>query len=438
MVLYVTPFLAIHAAVHASLSGKASAVVADALRTTAIGISVLFFLLAAQAVPLLFGLRAHWLTTASLFSPHDFAQRSLDAYPSLLGFGREIGYFAFTGQQTWYSHPWLPSALYEVLAAALLLLAIASLYRHRGPRTLFLVGSIACGAFLAKGIRPPLGQPYTFFITHVPAFGNLRDPNRWLIVPSLAVAVLGGLTFVYLARSGLRRIGSQARPRVAAILGSGAAVVVLLLPVGPTLARGFMTWRPTTGQMTLINKLAQDRSQFAVATIPYDQTYRFLTQGNYHGYEHDLGAESAAFTGHPALADGGWQQSTANFVSFTTGLLSRGDPAFSRLLGTVGVKYLLDLKYPATAPHLVPQGLLSRPHLPWCRHMASAAGMVGKPAVATSPRRRCWKPERAPDSGSSCLVQVEPCSDLWRISRDRRIRGSSWHPHSTLGGSAKR
>jgi len=364
MVLYTAPFLALQTAVHTALTPRGPALVAAAVRTTVIAIGSLVLLSAAQVVPLLFGVRAHWLTTGSLFSPHDFAQRSLDAYQSLLGFGREIGYFAFTGQQTWVSHPWLPGTLYQSLATALLLLAVGSMWWHRGPRSVFLLASIACGAFLAKGMREPLGEPYLFAVRHLPVFGSMRDPNRWLIVPSLAVASLGGLTFSHAVRWSSCRLQATRGRRLILTLGSVLVIAALLMPVGPTILRGLMIWRPAEGQIALMDRVAQDGSQFAVATIPYDQTYRFLTQGHYHGYEHDLGAESAAFTGHPALADGGWQQSTVNFVSSTANLLSRRDPAFWRLLGTAGVKYLLDFNYPETAPHLLPGSVLSRPHAP--------------------------------------------------------------------------
>ncbi|HZT85472.1 MAG TPA: hypothetical protein VE984_08655 [Gaiellaceae bacterium] len=364
MILYAVPFLAVHALVRLALSPRASATAVAAMRATALVAPALALLLAAQAVPLLFGVRASWLTTGSLFSSDDFAQRSLDAYPSLLGFGREIGYLAFTGQQTWYSHPWLPSVLYELLASVLLLAGLSALWKHRGARSLSLGLSIAFGAFLAKGIRAPLGEPYMFAVRHLPVFGNLRDPNRWLIVPALAVAVLAGLTYAHGRRVLLRRVSDWPYSRVLVAFASLATIALLLIPVGPTLVRGFMTWRPSGNQVELMKRVARDRSQFAVATIPYDQTYHFLSKGPYRGYEHDLGAESATFTGHPALADGGWAQPTASFVSFTNTLLRRHDPAFAQLLATAGVKYLLDFSYPETAPHLLPSSLLSRPHGP--------------------------------------------------------------------------
>jgi hypothetical protein len=398
MILYTAPFLALHALVRLALSPRASALTTAALRAAAMVTPALVVLLAAQVVPLLFGVRASWLTTGSLFSSSDFAQRSLDAYPSLLGFGREIGYFAFTGQQTWYSHPWLPTVLYEVLASVLLLAGLGALIRHRGARSLSLVASIAFGAFLAKGIRAPLGGPYMFAVRHLPVFGNLRDPNRWLIVPALAVAILAGLTYTQARRSLARRVSSWPQASIVVATGAASAIVLLLLPVGPTLVRGFMIWRPSGGQAALMQRLARDRSEFTVATIPYDQTYRFLAKGAYRGYEHDLGAESATFTGHPALADGGWAQSTANFVSFTNTLLRRQDPAFAQLLGTAGVKYLLDFNYPETAPHLLPSSLLSRSHGPTAGTLRQQQAWVAMQPSPPLMRNRAGSVYQLPDS----------------------------------------
>jgi hypothetical protein len=87
--------------------------------------------------------------------------------------------------------------------------------------------------------------------------------------------------------------------------------------------------------------------------VPYGQAYRFVDQRGYHGWEHDLGSESAAFTGHPAVGQGGWDRQVANTVAFTGTLLGRADPAATDLLGTLGVKYLLDFSYPATEPDLL-------------------------------------------------------------------------------------
>ena len=60
---------------------------------------------AAWLVPTLTGYKAQYETLNQIFSSAQLSTRSLDLYPSLLGFGREIGYFGFTGTETWYYYP---------------------------------------------------------------------------------------------------------------------------------------------------------------------------------------------------------------------------------------------------------------------------------------------------------------------------------------------
>lgn len=364
MVLYVVPFIALQSVMRLLLSARPRLVAMNLVESVGAALVGLLLVLGCVLIPAFVGIRPQWLTTSSLFDRSDFSRLSLDLYPSLLGFGREIGYLAFTGQQTWFSHPWLPPAAYDTAATFALLLALAALWRHRGHRSLFLIASFVVGVLLAKGIRSPIGSLYLFGIQHLPVFGNLRDPNRWLIVPSLAVAVMAGLTIDHVHATATRWFRPGPFGRVFAGVGAAVLVAVVLLPVAPTVVRGLLAWRPHAAQLALLQPVAKDTSTFAVATIPYDQTYRFLTADGYRGYEHDLGAESASFTGHPALADGGWQQQTADFVAFTSGLLQRRDPAFQRLLATVGVKYLVDFAYPETAPHLLPRALFSSSHDP--------------------------------------------------------------------------
>lgn len=388
MALYVAPFLALQCLVRITLSPRPRGLLARATGVAGIVATALCVLIASQILPALAGIRASWLTTASLFDRDQFASKSLDLYPSLLGFGREIGYLAFTGQETWLSHPWVPTVVYEGAATVTLLFALAALAWHRGHRTLSLVSSVVVGVFLAKGIRGPIGGPYVFAVTHVPGFGNMRDPNRWLIVPSLGVAVLAGLTLDRLLARLRRALPRSSWFGALGLVAGIALLAVVLLPVAPTLTRGLMTWRAQPAQLALLRAPATDHSQFAVATIPFDQNYRFLTTRGYRGYEHDLGAESATFTGHPALADGGWHQQTADYVAFASTLLARHDPAFARLLGTVGVKYLVDFSYPETAPHLLPTSLELKAHDPstgtFWQQQAWSAMDATSPLAATS------------------------------------------------------
>lgn len=352
MTFFVAPFLGLFVVVRMIVSPQPRRTLRNATVTFAVVVVTGIAVGMAQIVPYVAGVRAQWLSADRLFDLDQAVARSVDAYASLLGFAREIGYLAFTGQQTWATHPWLPFWAYAACASVIVALAFGVLARLRDERTLFLLLAALLGTFLAKGVRDPLGGTYLWAIENVPVFGNLRATNRWLIVQALAYSVLGALAFDLLARRAAR-LPRRWRPLAGA--GLAALLVAIVLPVAPTLLEGFRTWRPTPGQLAILAPVERDRDEFSVASIPYDQTVRFLEQDGYRGFEHDLGGESPLYTGHPTLGDGGWHQPASDFVAYTERLLRRRDPAFQDLLGTAAVKYLAAFDYPATAPHLQPE-----------------------------------------------------------------------------------
>lgn len=354
MLLYLLPFFALFVVVRAMATTSSAATGRNLLSTVRVVVSATIALNLFQIVPALGGVRASWLSSGRLFDINELVDRSLGAYPSVLGFGREIGYLGFTGQETWFSHPWVSFWVCMAAASITVGLAYSSVWRHRDPRTLFLIASALLATFLAKGVRAPMGDIYLWGFDHVPFFGNLRGPNRWLIFQAIAYAPLAALSIDYLLRrlSKFRTRTNEANGPLIAI-GATGLIVVLLLPVAPTLVSGFKTWHPDPEQTALVKRVSRDKDSYRVASVPYDQTARFVDQGSYHGFEHDLGAESPLWTGHPSIGDGGWNQHASDFVAFSASLLRGQDPAYERLLGTLGVKYLVKFNYPPTAPHLV-------------------------------------------------------------------------------------
>ena len=106
-----------------------------------------------MAGALVTGYRAQYETLNQIFSISSLSARSLTLYQSLLGFGREIGYFAFTGAETWYSYPWLPLWGYYAFAPFVPLLAYSALRWHRDRRTVFLVLAAVLATLAAPGTR---------------------------------------------------------------------------------------------------------------------------------------------------------------------------------------------------------------------------------------------------------------------------------------------
>ena len=349
LLLYPIPFMVLYVPVRIVLGPGGCRTLQNAARTAALAVAGTFALSLYILVPALDGIRAHWLSGGGLFDLSQLVGRSVSAYTSLLGFAREIGYLAFTGQQTWSSHPWLPFWMYAGCASLVVALAYVGVAIRRDEYVLYLGAAALIAGFMAKGIRGPVGDPYLWLVHHVPVFGDLRDPNRWEIIESLAYAVLAGVAASAVERR-LRSYGS------ASVVATAGVAILVLLPAGPTLVAGLKTVPVTAGQEKLLSAVRGDSQQSLVASVPYDQTYRFVDRKMYSGWEHDLGSESATFTNHAALGDGGWDLQSADTVAFTSTLLRQRDPAFAKLLGTLGIEYLVDFAYPETAPHLLAAG----------------------------------------------------------------------------------
>ncbi len=349
MALYLVPSVLLYVPVRGLVEQRVRESLRNGVLTAAVALGTAIVLSLYDVVPVLAGVRAEWLSSGGLFQLQEFNARSVPALGSLLGFAREIGYLAFTNRQTWVSNPWVSFGVYAALALIPVAAAWGALALRRDSRTIYLLGCVLFGAFAAKGMHSPLGGPYEWAALHVPFFANLRDPDRWLIAGSLAVAVLAGFSASQLPA--LLRWLDASRPARALI--AVAVTALVLLPNAPTVLPGLATWRPTAGQLALLHDAATGDSP--LATVPFDQTRRFVVDGSYAGWEHDLGAESSLWTGRPALADGGWSSSASGTISYLTTLLGRRDPAFAPMLAALGINQVLSFNYSPTAPGLLNQ-----------------------------------------------------------------------------------
>jgi len=365
LVMYVLPFLVLYALVVLTSRAGRRAGWANAVRTLAVAVPGVLLLNAAWLLPSLAGYRPQYETLQQIFSFSQLSTRSLDLYQSVLGFGREIGYFGFTGTETWFSYPGIPLWAYYAFATVIPLLAYLALRWHRDRRTIFLVLASVIAALAAPGSHAPLGRAYLFAARHLPLFGNLRDPNRWLIVQAIAYALLAGLTIEHLTRAATADLRTRTKsagrnrnsPRVSWVTVACPFVLVWigLVPVLPTLVIGLRTWHVTPPQTALLDRLREAPGMSRVASVPFDQDYRFLVQGTYRGFEHDLGYESVLFTGRQDVGDGSWTQRSANLVAYESTLLTRRDPAFVAMLASAGVSRVVSFQYPLVASALPSQ-----------------------------------------------------------------------------------
>lgn len=352
LILYQFPLLILYMVVTLATRQDFGTRLANLARTLAVSVPAVLLLNSAWLVPFAAGFRVGYETLNQLFSLSSLEAHSLTFDQSLLGLGREIGYFNFTGVETWLSSPWFPQWGYYLFAGVVPALAIAAIWWHRDRRTVFLVIAAVLATLAAPGTNPPLGHLYLWAVDNAPVFGNLRDPNRWLIVQAVAYAVLAGLAIDQLAKSASvlgRRLSRQDAGRVRPSAIRGAVAVILLglalVQVLPTFVAGLRTWHVTPAQEVLLDRLRAIPSSDRVLSVP-TQDIQFLQQGTYAGFEHDLGYEGASFTGRQDVADGGWDQGSANFSAYETTLLLRRDPASAVLASSVGVSRVLSLNYP--------------------------------------------------------------------------------------------
>ncbi len=251
------------------------------------------------------------------------------------------------------------------LASIIPVLAYLALWQRRDHKTVFLALAAVTATLAAPGSRPPLGGLYLWAAQNIPVFGNLRDPNRWIVIQALAYAILASLTIDY----GAKAVALRLRLYFARVYPSWpqaslsrrplalAVVAIALVPALPTFVVGLRTWHITPSQLALLGEVRSAPGPGMVATIPFGQDYRFVDQGSYRGYEHDLGFESVLFTGRQDVGDGGWDQRSANFLAYESSLLTRGDPAFAAMLASAGVRNLISFHYPLVAPQLRSEGV---------------------------------------------------------------------------------
>jgi hypothetical protein len=348
MILWLVPALLLYIPIRLMTSQPGSRPARQIILTIATAVPTVLALSLYLIIPLAGGIHAAWLSTNELFEQIRFnlVDRSLTAYQSLLGLGRDLGYLPFNREPWWDFHPWFPLPFYYALQTLIVLAAFAAVCFRRDRKTKYLVLCALVAAILGKGIRGPVGEPYWWAVQHVPIFGNLRGPNRWLIPQAFAYAALAGSTVVVL-RGRLSRASLSVPMQRVSNLAFGAGCLLLLLPVGPMLLSGFRTWAPPKSSVALMKTISSDHSSASVGSVPWDQSMMYVKTSGYQGWEHDLGVESSLYTNHPALSTNSWDRRSSDFVDFTSGLLARRDRAFTALLGSIGTKYELAFNYPS-------------------------------------------------------------------------------------------
>ncbi len=155
-----------------------------------------------------------WLVPLAGDAPASGDARALTAFATRAdpALGRSLGLLAQQG--FWRAAPERPrddlGAVFPVVTGISIAVAATGLIRARRTRAAPLAGAVAIAAgagwLLAHGTAGPAGRLYRWAWDAVPGFAVMREPQKWVALISLAVAVGCGLFARMLDRAGARRL----------------------------------------------------------------------------------------------------------------------------------------------------------------------------------------------------------------------------------------
>ena len=348
--IYYMPFLIFFVVLKAfftpSRDGK-RLILTNFLKTTTWSMIFIFFSLAFQLLPYLWGVQSPY-SPQTLFIPMEKLEKySKGLFETFLGISSELGYIS--PQKIYF--PYLPFSRYFLLVPVLL--AFSAMLFRKDRLTLTFILSGLTSVFLAKGTYPPFGGVYLWLWLNIPYFKALSVPSRWLMVTWLSYSLLAGITFnvIYtkLQRFSILKIdGSQSYSFLMKNLRHLPQIlfILLLLPIflgnWYTISEGLQTWRPAEQAIRPYLWVADQQSDFRVATVPYHQTYMKTSIG----FEQDLGYQSSLFHNKPVIRTGEADPRASDFVSYTYRLVRiNGTDNLMKILGAFNVRYLVVAEY---------------------------------------------------------------------------------------------
>jgi len=203
-----------------------------------------------------------------------------------------------------------------IMAYAVLLFRKGSGEKRGLPIIYFAILGII-GAFLSKGVKPPLGELFRWMFDNLPLFSGFRDPTKFYVLVALSYAVLIPYTIAGLSAAIKNRGGKERIFELVMIFL--AFWLILLIPV----------WRQAPGTFSRIS-MPSEYVQFAEAVSSDSRFSRILSVPRRQRFL--FGDQS-----HP-IVDAEYLSRTTDTEKLLTGL---ADPSAERMLLSYAVKYVV-------------------------------------------------------------------------------------------------
>ncbi len=338
------------------------------LRVLSLSLLSVVLFTAFEWLPLLTGSVPQYLQIRSAPQP----LRGPDIVSAILNLPQPAGNMAaYIGSHPVLTFLSMPDQAYLLLSAIAPILAFTAVVVQRTRLSISLTVATTVNLFLAKGPQEPLGSVNQWLFTRVWPMTLLYDANRWLMPVTLGYALLASLTVkrILAIRGGagispneVKReeihtpLGNARKQRhVALAIGILSLIILATVSSAPVpWVSGLCTVRPDPSFLTGFKWLANQSDRGLVFPIPYGNAF---SNGPWFGsscggWQNDLGFVSPLWSKKPVLYPGDYTDQTrytTQFFSHYIGslILTKGTQNLGKILGPLGVGYIVANSYPA-------------------------------------------------------------------------------------------
>jgi len=340
-----------------------------------LSVSLIFVILvsAFEWVPLLLGPIPLYLQVKSVANQ----LRGQDLFSSVMNLPNPAGYMApYFGSDPTSTLGSIPVPLYLILIALVPMLSFGALVLSRSRIPVAIAIPTFVNVFLAKGPQDPLGFVNAWLFTRVWPLTLLYDTSRWLMPVTLGYCLLTSMTLAHILQYSFRfgwfsnslsvlgRFGSllilspsfMKRTTVIGGLFLGITFVSAVVAAPSPWVSGLCALSPYQGYIAPYQWLSSQPSRGVVMPIPYATFYSDGTWlgSSCAGWHNDIGYVSTIWSHQASLYPGGPASTELRYITplfdhYIGGLmLTNGTTNLGKILGPLGVGYIVSEGYPPT------------------------------------------------------------------------------------------